>query len=31
MLSLRAKATMAFPTTQMKRMAARGRRHRDEA
>ena len=29
MFALRAKATMAFPMSQMKRLAARGRRHRD--
>ena len=31
MVALRAKATMAFPTSQMKRWAARGRYHRDRA
>jgi hypothetical protein len=29
MFALRAKATMAFSMSQMKRLAARGRRHRD--
>jgi hypothetical protein len=29
LFALRAKATMAFPTSQMKRWAARSRRHRD--